>query len=232
MRAELGALSSKSALSAAARGRELPSWDTTWEFVRCLLPADTELEPLRHEWRRRWETARDEADAALPAPLAPPARPPRRRRRSALLAAVACVLAGVLAWVVLRVTSSGGSDRAQRPIPGDDSQLVADVTVPDGTVLHPGQPFLKVWELRNDGTVAWHNRYLQRMPGLSFGACSAPGRTPVPSTPPGHTVLVSVVARASNQPDHCKVYWKMVDKQGREYFPGLRPAYFEVIVRH
>ncbi|RJQ78279.1 transcriptional regulator [Amycolatopsis panacis] len=59
MRTQLRAAASKSALSAAARGRTLPTWPTTWEFVRSL--AVTALggdeESVRREWRERWETA-------------------------------------------------------------------------------------------------------------------------------------------------------------------------------
>lgn len=59
MRSEFGALASKSALSAAARGYRLPSWETTWEFVRSLevgvLGGD--VESVRKRWRADWETA-------------------------------------------------------------------------------------------------------------------------------------------------------------------------------
>lgn len=61
MSSRLGAAASKSSLAAAARGRALPSWETTWEFVRVLAvdrlgrdAAETE-----HEWRGHWEQARN-----------------------------------------------------------------------------------------------------------------------------------------------------------------------------
>jgi hypothetical protein len=59
MRSEFGALASKSALSAAARGHRLPSWETTWEFVRSLevgvLGGD--VEAVRERWRAHWNDA-------------------------------------------------------------------------------------------------------------------------------------------------------------------------------
>ena len=55
MSGRLGAAASKSSLAAAAQGRSLPSWETTWEFVRVLAvdrlgrdPAETELEWREH----------------------------------------------------------------------------------------------------------------------------------------------------------------------------------------
>lgn len=59
MASRLGAAASKSSLAAAARGSALPSWETTWEFVRVLavdrLGGDPE--EVRREWRTHWEQA-------------------------------------------------------------------------------------------------------------------------------------------------------------------------------
>ncbi|MFB9931939.1 NBR1-Ig-like domain-containing protein [Amycolatopsis halotolerans] len=59
MRTELGAVASKSALSAATRGRSAPSWPTTWEFVRSLAVTGLgrDEETVRREWLARWEEA-------------------------------------------------------------------------------------------------------------------------------------------------------------------------------
>jgi hypothetical protein len=37
----------------------------------------------------------------------------------------------------------------------DRAQFISDVTVPDGTVMSPGQTFTKTWRLKNVGTCAW-----------------------------------------------------------------------------
>ncbi|SFQ73355.1 NBR1-Ig-like domain-containing protein [Amycolatopsis rubida] len=59
MRTELGAAASKSALSAATRGRSMPSWPTTWEFVRSLAVTGLgrDEETVRRAWLARWEEA-------------------------------------------------------------------------------------------------------------------------------------------------------------------------------
>ncbi|HET6595484.1 MAG TPA: NBR1-Ig-like domain-containing protein [Anaerolineales bacterium] len=41
----------------------------------------------------------------------------------------------------------------------DKAQFIADVTVPDGTLMSPGQRFTKTWRLRNVGTCAWTKSY-------------------------------------------------------------------------
>ena len=36
-------------------------------------------------------------------------------------------------------------------------QFIADVSIPDGTVLAAGSPFVKTWRVKNTGTCAWEN---------------------------------------------------------------------------
>jgi hypothetical protein len=64
--AALGAAASKSSLAAAAQGRALPSWGTTWEFVRVLAVDKLGLDPVEteREWRAYWQQARDAMTAA------------------------------------------------------------------------------------------------------------------------------------------------------------------------
>jgi hypothetical protein len=41
----------------------------------------------------------------------------------------------------------------------DASQYVSDVTIPDNTVMTPGQNFTKTWRLRNSGSCTWTTAY-------------------------------------------------------------------------
>ncbi|MGN9777512.1 NBR1-Ig-like domain-containing protein [Micromonospora sp. H33] len=79
MSGRLGAAASKSSLAAAAQGRSLPSWETTWEFVR-VLAVDRlghDLVDTEKEWRERWIQAKavghpaDTVSAADPVPEPP-----------------------------------------------------------------------------------------------------------------------------------------------------------------
>lgn len=71
----LGAAASKSSLAAATRGTALPSWETTWEFVRVLAVGRLGADPedTRREWLARWTAA---AGATAPAGTAVPDREP------------------------------------------------------------------------------------------------------------------------------------------------------------
>ncbi|MFJ8577214.1 NBR1-Ig-like domain-containing protein [Micromonospora sp. NPDC093277] len=78
MAVRLGAAASKSSLAAAAQGRSLPSWETTWEFVRVLAVDRLGHDPVEteQEWQERWTQARavrHSADTASTADAAPEA---------------------------------------------------------------------------------------------------------------------------------------------------------------
>ncbi|HJQ48517.1 MAG TPA: NBR1-Ig-like domain-containing protein [Amycolatopsis sp.] len=251
MRAELGALASKSALSAAARGRALPSWDTTWEFVRVLAVralGDDEA-TTRRDWRARWERARDGQcdDDAQPgdvvavdqiAPVAAPVEVPHggpgrwrvrgRLRWVAVGAGVAsiAVIAGAVALYRVPATESAGNANTV-----DASVLVRDVSIPDGTEVEVSSRFVKTWEFRNAGAVPWVGRYLKRENSFhSPDTCETPDRVPILPTQPGQTVLVSVDVQAPPQPGWCQVRWKMVDENDQVLLPEARAAFFLVEV--
>jgi hypothetical protein len=256
MRTEHGAMASKSALSAAARGDVLPSWETTWEFVRSLAVAGLgqDEQQTRHAWRLRWEGACATEDAGPadggraggkeapsgPRSSAQPAASWVAWRWPVLVTAAAVtVVVGVAADVYLGGARLGGgtpveqaeSSEQSLPIPGDASRLDEDVTYPDGSTVLVNQRFTKTWRLTNTGTVPWHGRFLARQPPLDgLDVCHTAARAPIPDTAPGASVLVSVAAQAPGTPGTCQVFWKMVDAQGRLFLPQYSGIYFQVAV--
>ncbi|MDX3193497.1 NBR1-Ig-like domain-containing protein [Streptomyces sp. MN03-5084-2B] len=230
MRTEFGAVASKSALAAAARGLQLPSWETTWEFVRPLAVTvlGRDEEETRREWRARWTAAgrnEDEQDH-------PRAEPARARRHGWLpVAALVVAVTAGLVVAVNRPWSGGAGGEPSLPIEGDASSLVADVTYPDGSRVSVNQRFVKTWRLRNAGSVGWHGRFLQRLPPLDgLDVCHTDARVPLPDAEPGAEVTVSVPVQARGTPGPCQVFWKMVDSGGRLYLPQSSGVYFQVEV--
>jgi hypothetical protein len=112
----------------------------------------------------------------------------------------------------------------------DDSVFVADVTIPDGTIVHANQTFEKIWEIRNNGCVIWENRRLQEDNTGASGLVPAEGRIEVPRTLPGSTVRLSVTFKAPPYPCTCESYWKMIGPDGRLLFPNKKGLYCRIKV--
>ncbi len=92
------------------------------------------------------------------------------------------------------------------------ARFVADVTVPDGTVLAPGASFTKTWRLKNVGTCTWQNYSLVFDHGEAMGG---PASVPIPATvAPGQQVDVSVTLTAPTKPGTYKGYWRLRDDKG------------------
>ncbi|MER5700652.1 NBR1-Ig-like domain-containing protein [Micromonospora sp. NPDC002296] len=244
---------SHTTLHEAAAGTRFPSWETTREFVRA-------CEADEVQWRRRWEDAQrpgpghsvadgdltpvstDSSAAEHPQAAAEDEVTGARRHRLRWLAVVVAVAVVAVLGVTVRglwspdgsgamaasPSSAGFSDAL---IPGDSSQFVADVTIPDGTRVKVNAHFVKVWALANVGSVAWHNRFLARMnPTGDDDGCQVPDRVAIGDTPPGEQVMISVPVTAPSRPGKCWVGWKIVDEHGRAYFPSRRPIFFMVTV--
>ncbi|MBO3742154.1 NBR1-Ig-like domain-containing protein [Actinoplanes flavus] len=234
MAARFGAAASKSSLAAAAQGRVLPSWETTWEFVRVLAVDRLGRDPVatEKEWREHWSRAQagEAEDGPEPGPPAAPeavarVSPPgvRGRFRLVAAAAAAAVMGVVLGFVVFGREDAEAPATAER----DDSRFEGDITYPDGTLVPPNSSFTKVWRLRNTGTVVWANRFLAR---ANEQPCEAPALVPIPQTAPGETVDISVEVRTPGTAGPCKIFWKMADEQGRTFFPLKRPIFLDVRV--
>jgi hypothetical protein len=95
-----------------------------------------------------------------------------------------------------------------------------DVTIPDDTVMQPGQSFTKIWRLRNVGTCTWTQSYrAEWFSGEAMGASS-----PVPlahSVPPGQGIDISVDMTAPRAAGMFQGNWKLRN-QDNQWF-GIGP---------
>ncbi len=94
----------------------------------------------------------------------------------------------------------------------DNAVFVNDVTIPDGTVMSPGQTFTKTWLMQNTGTCTWDTTY--NMAFVSGDAMSGV-KTPLTlSVPPGQQVKVSVNLTAPTALGDAKGYWRLMNASG------------------
>jgi hypothetical protein len=107
---------------------------------------------------------------------------------------------------------------AVTPVPpgpsGDRAIFVADVTIPDGTVIAPGAAFTKTWRLQNAGSSTWTTSYsFIYISGEKMGSILSVPLTQ--SVAPGSQVDVSVEMVAPTTTGSHQSYWKMKNSAGQ-----------------
>jgi hypothetical protein len=107
----------------------------------------------------------------------------------------------------------------------DNAAFVADVTVPDGMAVAPGQRIDKVWRLRNSGNCRWGAGYGAVF--VSGNQMSGPGVVAIPETPVGGTVDVTVTLIAPGTPGTYTGYWQLRNPVGALFG---RPFLVQVVV--
>ncbi len=111
--------------------------------------------------------------------------------------------------------TGGGTIATAQPGTCENATFLGDVTVPDGTVVAPGQTFVKTWALENTGTCPWTTTdNLALVNGAPMGASIAALAAAVAV---GQTADVSVNLTAPVTPGNYTSTWRLKDAAGN-YF--------------
>ncbi len=103
----------------------------------------------------------------------------------------------------------------------DKAQFIADVTVPDGTIMAPGQTFTKTWSLKNVGTCPWTTSYqLVFFSGEQMGASSAAAFTE--NVPVGATAKFSINMTAPSTAGSYRGFWMFKNANGALFGIGTQ----------
>lgn len=95
----------------------------------------------------------------------------------------------------------------------DNLTYVADVTIPDGTIMSPGQDFIKTWRVRNTGACPWGAGYVLAYAGYTI-PMSGQFIAMTEVIQPGQEVEVSVQFTAPSQAGEYLSAWTMRNPQG------------------
>jgi Ig-like domain from next to BRCA1 gene/Fibronectin type III domain len=102
-------------------------------------------------------------------------------------------------------TPGGGTP----PAVHDCASFVADVTIPDGTVVSPSQIVHKVWRLRNCGNTNWSG-----LTAVRIGGDYGPDSFAVPTVAPGATVDLGVDVQATANPGNDQATYRLQAADG------------------
>jgi hypothetical protein len=112
--------------------------------------------------------------------------------------------------------TSNTAQTCDRAAPG----IPIDVTIPDNTLMQPGQSFTKIWRLRNVGTCTWTQAY--RVELFSGDAMGAPSSVPLASeVPPGQGIDISVDMIAPRAAGMFQGNWKLRNQENQWF--GIGP---------
>ena len=111
----------------------------------------------------------------------------------------------------------------------NNSQFIADVTVPDGTVMKPGNDFTKIWTIKNIGTCKWDDGYaFVFVAGDKMDGYDVPLKKPSDFVDPGESINIPVDMTAHTAEGDYTGCWRMKDDHGF-YFGTL--ACYAITVR-
>ncbi len=115
--------------------------------------------------------------------------------------------------------------------------FIADVTIPDGTVIAPGASFTKTWRVRNDGTCTWGyaGSALHRLVFVGGDPLGAPSsfELPFPELGQGGTADISVPMVAPVNPGTYQSNWRLQVDNGVQVGVGpngTAPLYARIVV--
>jgi hypothetical protein len=113
---------------------------------------------------------------------------------------------------------------------------VADVTIPDSTVIAPGKPFVKTWRIRNDGTCPWGpGTIVDTMEMVGGSMLAASTRVPLnEKVGRGQTADISIKMQAPVEDGTYRSEWKFRRSNGALFglgASGATPFYVQIVVR-
>lgn len=109
----------------------------------------------------------------------------------------------------------------------DSLEFVADVNVPDGTNMSPGQDFLKTWRVKNTGSCVWEAGYELVYAGYA-DEMSGQWQPLTQVVQPGQEVELSVQFQAPDEIGEYLSAWQMASPRGITFPEAI---YVKIIVQ-
>jgi hypothetical protein len=113
------------------------------------------------------------------------------------------------------------------PTPCDRLQFVADVTIPDNTVIGSGAGFTKTWRIQNTGSCAWTTSY--KLVFVSGDQMNGPASVALPNgVNPGGTIDLTVNLTAPTGTGTYQGFWKLQNASGNNFGfdPGANQSFW------
>ena len=111
-----------------------------------------------------------------------------------------------------------------------NSAFEGDITIPDGTVLPPGENFQKIWKIRNTGSCLWDDGFTLVYIGGSnpdLDPYNFKFKNPSDFVASGEAINIAINLTTPCTPGKFEGHWRMQNDKGY-YFGTLLSVYVEV----
>ena len=124
-----------------------------------------------------------------------------------------------------QATLSGEDHPTPTPACINNLLFLDDLTIPDGTVVDPGQRLDKRWQVQNNGSCSWDVNYsIKLIAGPGMGVPVQQALIPARS---GTEAVIRMVYIAPDEPGNYRSAWQAFDPQG---LPFGDPFFIDIIV--
>lgn len=129
------------------------------------------------------------------------------------------------------ITPTATSQIIETPVPlstptcTDNLTFLEDLSLPDGTVVRPGDSLDKRWLVENSGTCNWDERY--RLKFISGAELSAPIDQALNPARSGAKATIRILFTAPSDPGTYESAWQAYNPQGQ---PFGDPVFVQVLV--
>jgi hypothetical protein len=129
-------------------------------------------------------------------------------------------------------TTSGGSPGTGIFSTCDRAEFVADITIPDGTEMAPGNVFTKTWEVKNVGTCAWNENYKVIFYFGQQMAAQSSYKLTTNTVEIGDTLKISIQMTAPTQVGEYYSHWRLQNDKGEVFGLGANadPVFAQIKV--
>lgn len=108
----------------------------------------------------------------------------------------------------------------------DVLSFMEDITIPDGTVVKPGDSLDKRWQVRNNGTCDWTDKFsLKIVAGDPLGSPDSQALFPARS---GSAAVIRMMLTAPQEPGSYRTAWQAYNPDGK---PFGDPIYIDIVVK-
>jgi hypothetical protein len=129
------------------------------------------------------------------------------------------------------VTPTSTEQAIETPLPTatlactNDLTFLESVSIPDGTIVHPGDHVDKRWLVQNSGSCNWDDRY--RLKSVNGKDLNAPVELALYPARSGAKASLRLLFTAPSEPGGYQSVWQAYDAQGK---PFGDPLYIQIIV--